>query len=152
MGCCDCEQCKLWTALQKDDRSLVDHAFSLLESEGGHYEGYGDTYAGAGACYILRVGSKQDKDRLARLIRKDEVLRSRIVEGLWDEYGLGYKLISKIFELSAPEQRHDILVAVDIRASESFDISKLVGLLLRQELKPWEEVLIRQTLDHRHWA
>ena len=152
MRWCDCEQCRLRLALQKDDGSLVEHAFSLLETDGGHYEGYGDSYAGAGACYILRAGSKQDKSRLARLIRNDEGVRRRIVEGLWQEYELSHKLIAKIFELSSYDERFEIMVRVDIRDSEKFDVGDLLRLLLRLDLKPWEEVLLYQTKDHRNWA
>ncbi len=149
---CNCEQCRLWSALQEDNRSLVEHAFSLLETDGGHYESYGDSYAGAGACYITRAGSKQDRARLARLIRKDERVRCRIIEGLWDEYELGHKLIARIFELSDDEQRFDIMVTIDIRDSVKFDVRDLLRLLWRLDLKPWEETLLNLTGAHRNWA
>jgi hypothetical protein len=152
MRWCDCEQCRLWSALGNDDRSLVEYAFSLLGTDGGHYEGYGDSYAGAGACYILRAGSQQDRNRLARLVRRDEAVRRRIVEGLWHEYGLSHKLIAKIFELSDYELRFDILVTIDIRDSEKYDVRDILRLLLRLDLKPWENTLLRMTEDHRHWA
>lgn len=152
MRWCDCEQCRLWTALKDDDRSLVDHAFSLLGSDGGHYECYGDSYAGAGACYILRAGSKQDKNRLARLLRKEEGVRCRIVGGLWHEYELSQKLIAKIFELSDYEQRFDTIATIDIRDSEKSDVRGLLRLLQRLDLKPWEETLLHLTQEHRNWA
>src|SRR5687768_10402472 len=109
MRWCDCEQCGLWSALQRDDRSLIDHAFSLLDSDAqGHYEHYGDSYAGAGACYILRVGSENEKKMLARRVKEDEAVRRRIVDGLWHEYELAHKLIARIFELSDYDRRFDI--------------------------------------------
>lgn len=149
---CDCEQCKLWIAIQNGDQSLVEHAFSLLGLDGGHYEGYGDSYAGAGACYVLRVGSKRDRSRLAALVRQNESVRRRIVGGLWQEYDLGYKLIAKIFELSSYEERFEIMVAIDIEDSEKRDVRNLLKLLLRLELLPWEDVLLHQTKERRNWA
>jgi hypothetical protein len=152
MRWCDCEQCRLWSALQKDDRSIVEHAFSLLGTDGGHYEGYGNSYAGAGACYILRAGSKLDRNKLARLIRNDEGVRGRIVAGLWHEYELGYQLIARIFELSDYDQRFEIMATIDTRDSEEFDVRNLLRLLLRLDLKPWEEILLHLTMNHRNWA
>jgi hypothetical protein len=153
MRWCDCEQCRIWSALERDDRSQVEHAFTLLGTDArGHYEHYGDSYAGAGACYILRVGSKQDRTRLARLVAKDEEVRRRILGGLWRAYALGYKLIARIFELSDYDQRFEIIATLDIRDSEKTDIRDLLRLLLRLELKPWEDTLLRMTEDHRNWA
>ncbi|WP_435009676.1 hypothetical protein P12x_000925 [Tundrisphaera lichenicola] len=139
-------------ALQKDDRSLLEHAFSLLGMDGGHNECYGESSAGAGACYILRAGSKQDRSRLSRLIRNDEAVRRRIVDGLWQEYGLSHKVIAKIFDLSNYDDRFEIMVRVDIRDSEKFDVRDLLRLLLRLDLKPWEEILLHLTKNHRNWA
>jgi|SRR5687768_16354547 len=153
MRWCDCEQCRLWTAHQRDDRSLIEHAFSLLDSDApGHYDNYGDSYAGAGDCYILRVGSEDNTRRLARRIKQDEPVRRRIVGGLWHEYALSHKLIARIFELSDYDQRFDILVALDIRDSEKADVSGLLRLLLPLDLKPWEDTLLHQTQAHRNWA
>ena len=100
----------------------------------------------------LRAGSKRDKSRLARLIRQDEGVRRRIVGGLWQEYDLSHKLIAKIFELSSYDERFEIMATIDIRDSGKFDVRNLLRLLLRLDLKPWEEVLLHQTRDHRNWA
>ena len=125
----------------------------LLDSDArGHYEHYGDSYAGAGACYILRAGSNDDRKRLTRRIKQDEAVRRRIINGLWHEYELSHKLIARIFDLSDYDQRFEIMVTLDIRDSEKSDVSNLLRQLLRLNLKPWEDVLLHQTEDHRNWA
>ena len=65
---------------------------------------------------------------------------------------LGHQLIAKIFELSDYDQRFEIMATIDIRDSEEFDVSNLMRLLLRLDLKPWEEILLHLTIDHRNWA
>ena len=153
MKTCNCPHCQLQKAAKSSDRALLSYAFSILgEENGGHDSPYGLSHGGAAACYITRVGDREELATLRKAIATDPRILENARTGLWDELEVANDLLIYIFSKSDEAQRMDTLEILDIEDSENTDVAKLTQKLLESDLRAAERKRLLMTQRHENWA